>query len=38
VAFLAGGEIVAYRRTGGFFRAKGVPGLAAYLGEKTQIR
>jgi thiamine transport system ATP-binding protein len=33
VAFLADGEIKAYRKTKAFFRAKDVPGLAAYLGD-----
>jgi thiamine transport system ATP-binding protein len=33
VAFLADGEIRAYRRTKALFRAKDVPGLKAYLGD-----
>ena len=33
VAFLADGEIKAYRKTRALFRAKNVPGLAAYLGD-----
>jgi thiamine transport system ATP-binding protein len=33
VAFLAGGEIKAYRKTKDMFRAKDVLGLAAYLGD-----
>jgi len=33
VAFLADGEIKAYRKTRALFRAKDVPGLAAYLGD-----
>jgi thiamine transport system ATP-binding protein len=36
VAFLAEGEIKAYRRTKEMFRAKDVPGLDAYLGENAQ--
>ncbi len=33
VAFLADGEIKAYRKTKNMFRAKNMPGLAAYLGN-----
>jgi thiamine transport system ATP-binding protein len=33
VAFLADGEIKAYRKTKDMFRAKDMPGLAAYLGD-----
>jgi thiamine transport system ATP-binding protein len=38
VAFLANGEIKAYRKTKDMFRTKDVPGLAAYLGENAQNR
>jgi len=38
VAFLAEGEIKAYRRTKVLFRAKDVPELEAYLGENAQTR
>ena len=37
-AFLTDGQIIAYRRTAALLRAKDVPGLSAYLGEKTQTR
>lgn len=36
VAFLADGEIKAYRKTKALFRAKDVPGLAAYLGDRPR--
>lgn len=38
VAFLAEGEIVVHGKTNSIFRARHVPGLAAYLGEKAQTR
>jgi thiamine transport system ATP-binding protein len=38
VAFLAEGEIKAYRKSKDMFRAKDVPGLTAYLGENAQNR
>jgi thiamine transport system ATP-binding protein len=38
IAFLADGEIKAYRKTKDMFRAKDVPGLTAYLGENAQNR